>query len=210
MSAVMPDKTLHYYINHSDSLISRYESADGSNIQSFLKDIFPVKVSLLEIGSGSGRDAAYMLNEGHDIIAIDGSDPLNRRAVEIHPELKGKLITFLLPGDLPFNDAGFDGCYAIAVLMHFYEAEIKNLLKEIYRVLKDYGTFVFSVPTSRNDVLENNRDKKGRLFILKTKEYWMTLLNNAGFDYIKESNTDDGLDREEIKWLTLAVRKIHL
>ena len=66
-------KTLSYYENNAKDLSQRYESANVENIHSLLLKTFPSKSYLLEISCGSGRDTAFMYQNGYDIFAIDGS-----------------------------------------------------------------------------------------------------------------------------------------
>jgi len=111
-------KTLSYYENNAKHLFQRYESAKVDNIHSLLLNTFPSKSYLLEIGCGSGRDAAFMHQNGYDVLAIDGSREMIAEARRCHPELVGRLEVVKIPDELHFESSSFDGVYCIATLMH--------------------------------------------------------------------------------------------
>ncbi len=68
----MPDTTIAYYTTHVKGLVRRYESAGVTDLHTLLTDSFLPGTPLLELGCGSGRDAAFMLENGFDITASDG------------------------------------------------------------------------------------------------------------------------------------------
>ena len=84
-------KTLSYYENNAKDLSQRYESAKVDHIHALLLNIFSPKSYLLEIGCGSGRDAAFMYRNGYDVLAIDGSREMIVEAKRCHLELADRL-----------------------------------------------------------------------------------------------------------------------
>jgi len=56
---------------------------------------------VLEIGAGSGRDAARLLALGVEVDAVEPSAALRERALADHPELEGRLFHGFLPVDYP-------------------------------------------------------------------------------------------------------------
>ena len=55
------NKTQNYYSTNASLLSPRYESANVSELQSKLLNNFKNKHKILELGCGSGRDAAYSI-----------------------------------------------------------------------------------------------------------------------------------------------------
>jgi len=87
----MNASTIHYYKTHSKNLAKRYESVVVTELHNFLKSVFPSGAKLLEIGCGTGRDAAYLLSNGFDVVATDNVQEMLESAVHHHPELLGRL-----------------------------------------------------------------------------------------------------------------------
>lgn len=198
--------SLNYYEENANSLISRYESADVSEVQQLLLKTFEKNSKLLEIGCGSGRDASFMTKHNFDVTAIDGSKNMIEEAKKIHPELSQKLFHKTLPNDLEFNQT-FDGIYSIATLMHLLKNDIEKAISKIHNLLNQNGKFLMSVSLFRDDIDENGFDDKGRFFLVLSFETWINLLENVGFKILDTKTNSDGLGRGGIEWLTLVAQR---
>jgi cyclopropane fatty-acyl-phospholipid synthase-like methyltransferase len=179
----MNTSTIHYYKTHSKNLAKRYESAVVTELHNFLKSVFPSGAKLLEIGCGTGRDAAYLLSNGFDVVATDGVQEMLESAVSHHPELLGRLHKIYLPDDLSDMHGPFDGVYSIATLMHLSRPAILDVFSNIRNLVTTEGRFFFSVPLKRDDVQTDEFDRK------------------SSFEIIKTTIAGDGLGRNGITWL---------
>ncbi|MEX1301299.1 MAG: class I SAM-dependent methyltransferase [Desulfotignum sp.] len=211
----LPDATIQYYATHVEELIRRYESADVSDLHSLLRDSFPSGARLLELGCGSGRDAAFMLENGFDVTASDGVPEMIDAAAAGHPALVGRLCRICLPRDLTPALGLFEGIYAVATLMHLTRPDILEVFARIRRILVPGGRLFFSVPLHRDDVAADGFDANGRRFTAMTLTDWTGICRRAGFDILTSTTTPDGLGRKTIAWLNcLAIfgttRQIHI
>jgi ubiquinone/menaquinone biosynthesis C-methylase UbiE len=199
--------TLKHYQDHAEDLAVRYEQAEVLSLQTMLLQVFRKGSHVLELGCGSGRDAAFLRKHHLNITALDGSESMIQRAKERHPE-----ITFLhhiLPEPLPFEDRWFEGACAIAVLMHLDGDSLRQVLKELNRVLKNDAPFVFSVPLVRDDINPRGMDRKGRFFLVQSQEEWQEHLEGADFCLSGSQYTNDGLNRTSIQWLNITALAKH-
>ncbi len=201
------DKTLNYYSNNASGLAARYESADVSELQSKLLNNFKGKHRLLELGCGSGRDAAFMMNHGFNVTGLDGSKEMIQSAIELHPELDGNLIAAAIPEDLYKIKKTFDGIYSIATLMHLKKPQVLSAIKGLSTMLAPGGILFFSVSIARNDINETGYDEKGRFFLLLSREEWISICRESGFKEIKTNLSVDGLKRDGVTWLTCVLKK---
>jgi protein-L-isoaspartate O-methyltransferase len=96
----MDSQTLAYYNDNAEEVSLRYEGA-GDGVASVFPFVFVRGESVLEIGAGSGRDAAILLKLGVEVDAVEPSPALRTRAVAAHPELAGRLFDGFLPAGLP-------------------------------------------------------------------------------------------------------------
>jgi 2-polyprenyl-3-methyl-5-hydroxy-6-metoxy-1,4-benzoquinol methylase len=69
----MDTRTRDYYRTHAVETARRYESADPSLIHDNLPRAFTPGSRLLEIGVGSGRDAAFLSSRGYTVTDADAS-----------------------------------------------------------------------------------------------------------------------------------------
>ncbi len=202
----MPDTTIAYYTTHVRELVRRYESATVSDLHALLADSFPPGARLLELGCGSGRDSAFMLENGFDVTASDGVQEMIDAAADCHPVLDGRLHHIRLPEDLTPTLGIFDGVYAVATLMHLTRPDIQEVFSRIHRILVPGGRLFFSVPLHRDDVAADEFDAKGRRFTPLTHAEWTGLCRRGGFEILTATPTSDGLGRKTFAWLNcLAV-----
>lgn len=203
----MKKQTIEYYQNNANELLERYESADVENLHESLLKVFPIGSKLLEIGCGSGRDANFLLKNDYDVYGIDASDAMLKAAELAHPELKGRLTCVTLPNQIGFPNSSLDGVYAIATLMHLSKTEIRQVLFNIFEILKPEGKLLFSVSVCRSDTDENGFDAKGRFFNEIPPQGWMEMCRKVGFEILKTSLSEDGLSRKSIKWFNCLASK---
>lgn len=199
-------KTIKFYEENALELSDRFESISLDIFHEDMHQHFLEGAKILEIGCGSGRDAARALKNGFDITATDGSLALLKEVVRIHPELQEKTRHILLPCQLPFVDGCFDGFYSIACLMHLTREDFRKTLVELRRVVTSYG--LVSLPSRRDDVDNKGFDDKGRLFNLMITEEWLYDFRLAGFEAVAGALQQDSLGREGINWINffLSVR----
>ena len=199
------NSTLKYYEENATELSSRYETAQLDHLYMDCSNHFASGTKLLELGCGSGRDAAHLSLLGYEIQGIDGSEELIKKALENHPELEGKLYHLVLPAELPFSDKAFDGFYSIACFMHFSQNDLNKILSEIVRVLKPDGRGLVSVPARRPDVNIDGIDQHGRIFNVMPSSQWLKLFNKAGFKAQAGPEQPDGAGREGITWINFLL-----
>ena len=129
---------------------------------------------VLDIGCGAGEDFAHFENNGaKEVYGIDNSEFMINKVKRIvkNPEN----VVFADVYQLPFPDAKFD----IIIAKHslHYLTNFDGALKEIVRVLKKEGRFVFTVPHPFSEIFikdsksydnkENVRFKAHNKFILE-------------------------------------------
>jgi 2-polyprenyl-3-methyl-5-hydroxy-6-metoxy-1,4-benzoquinol methylase len=68
-----------------------------SAVHSLLVRFLPEKVSVLEIGCGSGRDAAFLNARDYDVTAIEASPKMLEVAQRLHPELADRITLASMP-----------------------------------------------------------------------------------------------------------------
>ena len=150
-------ETLDYYDEHASQVAANYEAVGFDEVRNTFVALLPRRAKILDIGSGSGRDAAAHVAAGFDVQIVDGSAGLLREAQHLHPELGGRAHCVALPGSLPFDHESFDAVTAWAMLMHLERDELPAAFAEIARVCRPDGVFAYSVNTQRSG-LDANRE----------------------------------------------------
>ncbi len=136
------DITISSYNNELDIYLKKTAGqVTGSMkdfIDSFLK-ILPPNATILEIGSGTGRDADYIEKRGYTILRTDAAASFVKHMQdESKPAEKLNIIAEALPQT-------FDAILANAVFLHFDDADFKRALINTKAMLKNNGIFAFSI-----------------------------------------------------------------
>lgn len=198
--------TLDYYRTHAAQVAARYESI-VNGMAALFEQVYPAGSRVLDVGCGSGRDMALLHTMGRDAYGIDASEPLLALAQQYHPPLTGRLALGTLPDcQVPF-DGQFDGVLCSAVLMHVPLAQQPAAIDFVRRCLKPGGSFLYSVPTRREDALANDqRDAVGRLFVPDVAGGLRTLCEQRGFVCIAQWANADSLGRDGVAWVSVHMK----
>src|SRR5947209_12996690 len=74
------------YAREADALIERYERISAAEAHQSVQHLIPLAPSrILDIGAGTGRDAAWFAANGHDVVAVEPTDELRAAAKRLHP-----------------------------------------------------------------------------------------------------------------------------
>ena len=98
------------------------------------------KQTLLEIGSGPGRDGLFFLENVLKVTCID----LSPENIHLCRE-KGLTAYVMDMGNMFFPDKSFDAAYSLNSLLHLAKVELPGVLKDIYYLLKPGGLFYMGV-----------------------------------------------------------------
>jgi SAM-dependent methyltransferase len=155
---------------------------------------------VLEIGSGTGRDATYCIENGFDVQPIevtqsfakymkqDGLDPIFFDALETSLETK------------------YDAVMALAVFLHFNEAQFNVALVNVKRHLKEGGLLALRMKWGEGEEVINRKMNGPRYF-----KYWQPgdlekKLMSVGFEieysmnFLAEGNKD-GPDKGWLQYI---------
>ncbi len=195
----MDQSTINFYRDNAREVAERYESV-VSDLSKHFSETFTTGLKILDIGCGSGRDLSVLDELGYDCYGVDPTPQFVEIAQEIHPELKDRIILGALPDlSVPF-DGEFDGVLCSAVLMHIEVDQLSDAAIAIKACLKVGGRLLFSVPSKRLDVVSENRDQNGRLFIPNQANRLKSIFEELGFKTISTWNNSDSMGRDAVAW----------
>jgi SAM-dependent methyltransferase len=99
---------------------------------------------LLELGCGTGNDAARLAAKGLRVVAIDLSSEAIKRARDKYGDSVDFRVADVAAG-LPFPNASFDAVMANVSLHMFPDAITRSIFDDVRRVLRVNGLFLFHV-----------------------------------------------------------------
>lgn len=172
------------------------EMMNATNIGMTLESIKTLLIEddeyILEIGHGNAGHLKSILNKAKDLTytGIDISETMRKEAQNLNEEFKDQADFILYEGrKLPFEDEVFDKIFTVNTV-YFWENPVE-FLNEIYRVLKNTGTFVLTF--AQRDFMEKLPFTKFN-FKLYNNDEMEELISESRFKRMKISEKE-----EEIK-----------
>jgi SAM-dependent methyltransferase len=193
--------TIRWYDDHATELSLLYEGVDAEELHAWLISALPPAPSLaLDVGCGSGRDAAWLAARGIDVVAVDPSQNMLAEARRVHPFSAIRWITDALPGlDKVFRlGLAFDLILLSAVWMHVAPTERARAFRKLVTLLKPGGCLVMT--------LRHGPSERGRVFHdVSSAEIERLARAHGAFVEIAESSSDQ-LRRPGVSWTCVLVR----
>lgn len=182
-------------------LAARYESVRSEEVHRGLIDLLPERsATILDVGAGSGRDAAWLAALGHEVVAVEPSDAMRAEAIRRHPDPRIRWIADALPSlDVVFRlGLTFDAILLSAVWMHVAPAERARAFRKLITLLKPGGLLVLTLREGAPD--------PGRHMHPVSAEEVVGLAKAHGAVIVREEREADRLGREDVRWTHLALR----
>jgi SAM-dependent methyltransferase len=109
------------YAEEAEELFRRYESIPAADAHRAVLHLMPTAASrVLDIGAGTGRDAAWFASQGHHVVAVEPTDAMRIPAMALHPSPAIEWLDDSLPDLALLRSRGqsFDLVLLSAVWMH--------------------------------------------------------------------------------------------
>ncbi|OYR16109.1 class I SAM-dependent methyltransferase [Brucella grignonensis] len=186
----MPNDALGFYANNAATYAAR--SSVNPKLESFLKFVRPTGL-ILELGTGSGRDAKAMLEQGFDVDPTDGSGELAAEA----SALLQRPVRQMLFHELEAVER-YDGIYASASLLHASRADLPDIVRRMHRALKAGGWLWASFKDGPGE----GYDTLGRYYNYMSADEIARIWNdNAAWNAVSlESWQGSGYDQKPTLW----------
>jgi SAM-dependent methyltransferase len=190
--------TIHHYENNADEFIASYESADMSVLHRTIVDHLDEGSKLLDIGFGSGRDLAFLKENGFDIWGADPSEKFVGHAQRRFPDISNHFYCTALPNlALPSElKRSFDAVILIAVWMHLPQSTYEDAIRSLCTFLKPGGTLILSYSITQRD------EKSERYFEDIDREFLQELFKKDNCHLTASHTNSDGLSERDIIWVT--------
>jgi len=133
------------YASEADDLFARYESLASQDVHRAVLHLLPsAPTRVLDIGAGTGRDAAWFAAQGHQVVAVEPTDALRLRAMALHPSPRIAWVDDALPELTLLRRRGdeFDLVMMTAVFMHLDAGERARAMPHIVSLLAPKGMLI--------------------------------------------------------------------
>lgn len=136
------------YAEEAEDLFKRYESISGAETHKAVLHLIPTAPAhILDVGAGTGRDAAWFASMGHRVTAVEPTEAMRLPAMKLHPSPLIEWLDDSLPELALVRRRGepFDLILLSAVWMHFDAAQRREAMASLATLLRRGGTLIMRV-----------------------------------------------------------------
>jgi SAM-dependent methyltransferase len=189
------------YAEEAEALLVQYEAVPFADVHAPVLHLFPEAPGrVLDVGAGTGRDAAGFAALGHEVVAVEPTEALRLPAMALHAS---PLIDWLDDG-LPELAAvrarreAYDLVMLTAVWMHLDPDQRRSAMPNLASLLADSGALIMMV---RHGPVPAGR----RMFEIPARET-IALADEAGLHCLLHDESESER-RRGVHWTRLAFRK---
>lgn len=182
-------------------LIERFESFSSAELLEPVLDLIPRHSGrAIDIGAGTGRDAAWLAKQGHDVVAVEPVRELREAGKVIHHALPIRFLDDCLPAlELALTHGQFDLVLACAVWQHLDDDDRARGMLSLAKLTAPGGTLIMS--------LRHGPGPAGRRVFPVTGDATVELARQAGLSVIRRAERDSiqpGNRAAGVRWTWLA------
>jgi protein-L-isoaspartate O-methyltransferase len=191
------------YAEEAEALTKQYESISFADVHRQVIHLIPsVPGRILDIGAGTGRDAAGFAALGHWVTAVERTAELRSRAKALHSSACIEWLDDSLPdlANLYERCGTFDVVMLTAVWMHLDEQQRRRAMVRVVPLVREGGVMILS--------LRHGQVPPGRRMFEVTAEETVQLAQTNGLKLELRYEQQDGLlGRAGVSWTRLAFSK---
>lgn len=189
-----------HYEQNAPQLVTQYESLAFEDVHAALLDLLPEPgATILDVGAGSGRDAAWFASHGYDVVAVEPSDAMRTHGRALHQSSRIHWLSDSLPELAQVRRLGltFDLILLSAVWMHIPPASRARALRKLATMLSPSGRIAISLRLGEPDTTRSMH--KVSLHELSS------LSQQFGLRLIRATDSADRLGRPGVSWTTAVL-----
>ena len=182
-------------------LAEEYEGFDAEAVHGWLADLIPAAPgAALDIGAGSGRDAAWLAGRGLEVMAAEPSAIMRGEGARRHPDPRVAWVDAALPrlDAVQRMGVGFDLILLSAVWQHVAPVDRPRAVRKLAGLLKPGGYLAMT--------LRHGPPAPGRAMHPVSIEEVAQLGRDHGLVVVREGTAPDRRGREGVSWSHVALR----
>lgn len=171
------------YSAEAPDLLERYERMGFEGAHFAVLDLIaPPPLDVLDIGAGTGRDAAWFARRGDRVTAIEPTREMREGAIALHPEPNIEWIDDSLPDLTSVRGRTFDLVWMSAVWMHFDASERAAIMANVAPLVRPGGSLMIS--------LRHGPIPEGRRMFDVSPDETTKLAQNSRFEIVSAARFD--------------------
>lgn len=188
------------YREEAATLVPRYEELIFQDVHREVMHLFPAPpAQVLDVGAGTGRDAAALARAGHCVTAVEPTPAFREAGQRLHPGFGLRWLDDGLPelARVPEPAGGFDLILLTAVWMHLDAASRAVAMARLARLVAPTGLITMAL---RHGPVPPGR----RMFEVSAAET-SALAEGCALRLVHESEREDMRGRNDVTWSFVAL-----
>ncbi len=190
------------YAEEAPELLKRYESISFADTHRTVMHLIPKEpCRVLDIGAGTGRDAAGFAAMGHRVVAAEPTEGMRCGAMALHPSPLIEWLDDSLPDLASLRARGeqFDVVMLTAVWMHLDEQQRRRAIGNVAALVGGGGVMIMT--------LRHGPVPPGRRMFEVSAEETISLAEPLGLRCVLNRPAESSLRQPGVSWTRLAFRK---
>ena len=190
------------YTDEAPELLQRYESISFADAHLHVMHLIPsAPCRILDIGAGTGRDAAGFVALGHSVLAVEPTEELRVGAMLLHPSPMIEWLDDSLPklATVRARQEEFDLVMLTAVWMHLDEAQRQLAMPNVSALVRNAGTMIMS--------LRHGPVPPGRRMFEVSADETIALAQRSKLRCVLNLEAEDSLRQPGVSWTRLAFQR---
>jgi len=196
-----PADAVAHYSAHAAAFAEQYERILSADVHAPFADLIATGPGLvLDVGAGSGRDAAWLARQGHEVVAVEPAEGMRWEGAARHHGLGIRWIDDRLPDLTAVHRLGlaFETVLVNAVWMHVVPTERARAFRKLVTLLKPGGLLIVT--------LRHGPADPERPMWPATSGEIEALARSHGLSVARITTSDDSQDRAGISWTSVCLR----
>lgn len=191
------------YAEEADALVRQYESRRFEDVHRDVLHLLPQPPGrVLDVGAGTGRDAAALAAMGHRVTAVEPTAAMRTQAARLHPVPGIEWVDDSLPelAAIVLEGTAYDAVMLSAVWMHLDAAQRRRAMPVVAGLVRPGGVLVLS--------LRHGPVPAGRRMFDVTGEETAALAAAEGLQSVLHCERgESALGRPGVSWTRFAFRR---
>ncbi|HLD00478.1 MAG TPA: class I SAM-dependent methyltransferase [Candidatus Nanoarchaeia archaeon] len=205
MDAVVIKNNILAYDSTVEEFYENTKKLESPEIIEEFLSLVPKRGFILDIACGPGRDSKIFSDLEYRVIGIDLSPKMIEKAKLVAPQAEFKVMNFLNPA---FSDQYFDAVWFNAGLLCVEKKLAGEILKNVYRQLKEDGTLYLSVKEGAGEGFEfDYRYNVEKYYAYYQEDEILKLLESARFKIVKSYKPQMNSSYHTHQWIGVLGQK---
>ncbi|SFP79975.1 class I SAM-dependent methyltransferase [Sphingomonas rubra] len=192
-------RSVSVYDGSAERMADLYELTSFDQVHVDILDLLPEPgTAVLDIGAGSGRDAAALADRGYLVTAVEPSAGLRREAAVRHPTASVQWIDDALPKLSRLPGRAFAFILVSAVWMHLAPRDRTPAIRRLTQLLDPGRHLAISIRIGPADPARSIRQVDIQALEADARA--------AGLKPVRSLESGDALGRATVRWRTLVFR----